>query len=80
MEEVTAKFSWTKLGCFIGAGVLVLLGFIALAGGILRLTAGAALPGAALVLAAVVLIGAAVLLYLYYQRYDAARKKDEGRE
>lgn len=60
-------FSWFKMASFFGALVLVVLMFMAIAGGIYLITGGMSYNGVACILGGVLLGAAAVWVYQNYQ-------------
>lgn len=76
MDNVS-KFSWFKLASFFGAGLLVFIFFVALAGGVFLVRSGRAFNGVFVILAALVCAALAVWVYRNYQK--KTDKSKEGR-
>lgn len=72
----TSDFSWTKILCFFGAGLCLILSIVILAAGIYLIWKGGdyAFNGWATILGAIATFGWAVVLYKYYQKWDMERK------
>ncbi len=62
-----SDFSWFKILSIFGAGLLVLLCFVTISGGIRLIIGGNAFHGAAAIIAGVV---CGVLAWLVYRNYD----------
>lgn len=63
-----SDFSWFKLASFFGAGLLAILCFVTIAGGITLIVGGNAFHGAVVIIAGIICGGLAVLVYRNYQK------------
>lgn len=71
--KATSDFSWTKILCMFGAGLALFFAFVNGGSAGILIKAGHGFNGFGSIASALGWVVMAILIYKYYQKWDAAR-------